>query len=151
MICRNVCTWGCFWFQSALESSQTASGHCRTHFSEGFSAGPEMIRGVRASSIKIESTSSMMQKLNSRRTKSAPRCTQHTMSDLLKALAYAVQQSGCFLLSATAVPYLFSKSGLFRIQDSRKWIVVTCQMTCQLIAILDDDSHSRTTASQSST
>ena len=34
------------------------------YFSDGFSAGPEMISGVRASSIRIESTSSITQKLN---------------------------------------------------------------------------------------
>jgi hypothetical protein len=37
----------------------------------GFSADPEIINGVRASSIKIESTSSIMQKLKPRNTSSS--------------------------------------------------------------------------------
>ena len=47
------------------------------HFSEGFSAGPEIMRGVLASSIRMESTSSMTQKLASRKTRS-PACCAHT-------------------------------------------------------------------------
>ena len=48
------------------------------YFSLDFSAGPEMIRGVRASSIRMESTSSMTQKLKSRSTRSSALCRQPT-------------------------------------------------------------------------
>ena len=50
---------------------------CR-YFSLDFSAGPEMISGVRASSIRMESTSSMTQKLKSRSTRSSALCRQPT-------------------------------------------------------------------------
>jgi Na+/proline symporter len=46
------------------------------YLSDGLSATPEIISGVLASSIKMESTSSMMQKLNSLSTKSSGTCAK---------------------------------------------------------------------------
>ena len=45
----------------------------------GRPAGPEMIKGVRASSMRIESTSSMMQKLKSRSTRPSAVCCVTTV------------------------------------------------------------------------
>ncbi len=51
--------------------------------SEQSSAGPEMINGVRASSIRIESTSSTMAKLNSRC--DIPRVELHIVAQIVEA------------------------------------------------------------------
>lgn len=48
----------------------------RAHLSDDLSEGPEMMSGVLASSMRMESTSSITQKLKSRSTRSSPRCSR---------------------------------------------------------------------------
>ena len=55
---------------------QHAALHTLWYLSEGLSALPEMMSGVRASSMRIESTSSMTQKLKGRSTSSSAPCAR---------------------------------------------------------------------------
>jgi len=58
--CSLVLVWYCVMLGNKL-CSTCHLGCAHTHFSEGFSADPEMMRGVLASSIRMESTSSITQ------------------------------------------------------------------------------------------